>query len=154
MKTILRSKAFVTVLLGVAAATAGAEPPSRPRIDTNADGIVDFQELQAVNPDLTLDEFNRIDTNSDGQLVSEELATAFTAKMMKRLDADGDGAVTREEMENAGPPRRDPAERFQEFDADGDGKLNESEFTAMHEAMRKQFGGMHKHPGRRGPQTE
>ena len=161
MKALLWNKVLCVAIFCVAATTASAGPHGRPKIDANGDGIVDFEEMQAVRPDLTLDEFNKMDTNSDGQLLPEELTAAFTAKMMKRLDTDGDGAVTLEEMEAFGPPHPDaadrfpdPADRFKQFDTDGDGKLNQSEFTAMHEAMRKQFETMRKQEGRPRPKTD
>jgi Ca2+-binding EF-hand superfamily protein len=151
MKVLPRSKILVAVIFCLGATTAGAEPHPRARIDANADGVVDFSELQARHPDLTIEEFNKMDSNSDGQLVSEELAAAFTGRMMKRLDADGDGAVSREELEDFGPSRTRPADQVEEFDADGDGKLNQAEFTTMHETMRKQFEAMRGKPGHPGP---
>ena len=168
MNSLLRSQVLIAVVFCLAVTVAGADPPGRPKMDTNGDGIVDFDEMQAVRADLTIDEFNKMDSNSDGQLVPEELAAAFTARMMKRLDTDGDGAVSLKEMEAFGPPHPDaadrppgaadrfpdPAERFKQFDADGDGKLSQSEFTAMHEGMRKQFETMRKPEGRARPQID
>jgi Ca2+-binding EF-hand superfamily protein len=168
MKLLSRSQVLFIALTCLAATASDADPNRRPKIDANGDGVVDFAEMQAVRPDLTLDEFNKLDTNSDGQVTPDELAAAFTAKMMKRLDTDGDGAVSLKEMEAFGPPHpgfsdrlsgasdqfADPAERFKQFDADGDGKLNKTEFTAMQESMRQQFETMRKHDRRPRPQID
>jgi hypothetical protein len=51
----------------------------------------------------------------------------------KRIDADGDGFISKAELENAdaklGPD-------FQKYDTDGDGKLSAVEFETMMKAMR------------------
>jgi len=120
-------------------ATDPVSAQGRPRIklDTNGDGVVDFSEMQAKHPELTIAEFNKMDTNSDGQLIPDELAAAHMAKRMERIDTDGDGAISLEEMEAHQPPHFDAAERFQQFDSNGDGKLTQDELRAMHEEMRK-----------------
>lgn len=135
-------------------APASAQMPPREKIDSNGDGIVDFSEMQAIHPGLTVDEFNKIDANSDGQLMSDELRAAHMAKFMERLDTDGDGAISREEMESFGPPRFDSSEKFQQFDSNGDGKLGQEEFKAMHEEMRQKHEAMRKREGRPHPEAE
>ena len=42
------------------------------RIDTDGDGAWSFAELQAVRPDLTIEQFNRLDRNGDGLITPDE----------------------------------------------------------------------------------
>lgn len=63
------------------------------------------------------------------------------AKMQERLkaaDTNGDGLIDRSEAE-AGLPR--VAEHFDKLDADGDGKLSRDELRKMREQMRQRRGG-------------
>ena len=48
--------------------------------------------------------FDRLDSNSDGKLTADELPER-AKRMMKQIDADGDGVVTRAEF-MAGAPNR------------------------------------------------
>lgn len=77
------------------------------RLDTNADGQVTTQEVTAQKTEL----FTRADTNADGQLDSAERAAAVTAEMQHR----------RAERESRAMER---------LDTDGDGNLSLAEFTA------------------------
>lgn len=45
--------------------------------DANGDGVVTFEELQAVNPDATQEEFDAADLNGDGMLSRDEYDAAF-----------------------------------------------------------------------------
>jgi Ca2+-binding EF-hand superfamily protein len=54
------------------------------------------------------------------------------ADIVKTLDKDGDGAVSKAEWTAAGRP----AERFDQVDADKDGKVTAAELEAMIAAMR------------------
>jgi len=51
--------------------------------------------------------------------------------MFSRLDADGDGAITQEELSAVGP-----AAAFDKADANGNGMLEGDELTAFHEARK------------------
>lgn len=42
------------------------------RIDTDGDGAWSFTELQAVRPDLTVEQFNQLDRNGDGLITPDE----------------------------------------------------------------------------------
>lgn len=154
MKLTLAGGVLLMAVSLVATAPASAQMPPRAKIDRNNDGVVDFSEMQAVHPELTIEEFNKMDTNSDGQLDSDERHAAHVARLMERIDTDGDGAISPEEMEAFGPPRPDSAGQFQKFDANGDGKLTQEEFRVMNEQMRKQHEAMRKQAGRPRPKAE
>jgi Ca2+-binding EF-hand superfamily protein len=57
----------------------------------------------------------------------QEVLRETTSDLFERLDADGDGLISREEAE------ADPslASRWTEYDQDGDGKLSQEEFAAF-----------------------
>lgn len=90
--------------------------------------------------------FDRLDVNGDGELTLAEM-TAKQASIIEEADADGNGAVSRDEMKafrEAKRAERDPdknddgvidrtefinaaQDRFDRLDADGDGVLSEDE---------------------------
>ncbi len=73
----------------------------------------------------------------------------FLEAMFKRLDADGDGKLTRDEIKKAGENRPDARfnlgelldRAFDRLDADKDGVLSLDEFKKFGEQMRDRFGG-------------
>jgi Ca2+-binding EF-hand superfamily protein len=80
--------------------------------------------------------FEALDSNKDGALSAEELA-AGRAVLLKRMDPDGDGFVSREEFTNRRPdPRalermRERREAvFKRLDTDGDGRISAAELDA------------------------
>ena len=62
---------FITILLGMGllanSALAAAE------IDTNGDGLMTIDEVQAVFPDVSPEAFAEVDTNDDGALDDAEM---------------------------------------------------------------------------------
>lgn len=46
--------------------------PDLARIDTDGDGALSLSELQAVRPELTVEQFNRLDTDGNGLLSASE----------------------------------------------------------------------------------
>lgn len=73
--------------------------------------------------------FEAIDVDGDQMISPAELKKAIVA--IKKLDADGDGNISLEEVSPRGGPGGDPAEMvnrmFEENDANKDGKLTEDE---------------------------
>lgn len=126
------------------------------RADTNSDGVVTKEEIQAGMAKRHAERFAKTDSNGDGQLTESEVG-AFRWNHMKGADANSDGKVSREEFDGArangalgprgggrhwgkgGPNDRGPGDRgprgmgkpgerpLQRFDANKDGKLDKSE---------------------------
>lgn len=105
------------------------------RLDLNKDGAVDAAEIVAARQIR----FEASDANGDGKLTSEELQAAHqkraaeqaerhSSRMIKRLDEDGDGAITKAEFD-AKADRRG-ARMLKRLDADGDGKITKAEAEA------------------------
>lgn len=123
--------------------------PSFEELDTNADGAVSKDEMQAHMQARFAD----ADADGDGKITREEMSARMEARqaerrerflnrMFERRDADNDGALTMEEM------RSDRAEKmFARVDKDGDGSVSREEFDAMKERHGKRHGehGKHRH---------
>ena len=81
------------------------------------------------------------DTNEDGQLTKEEFKGPD--EMFERLDADGDGVITKAEVEavraQRGQRGGDPAQRWQHMlervDANNDGQISKDEFQGEDEVF-------------------
>lgn len=130
--------AGATALLALAALAGAAE--RRPPADTNKDGALDFAEMQARRSDLTIEHFNAMDKDHNGQVTREEMRAAGQERMQaraaerfKKLDANGDGGVTQAEIDAA--RKQGEAERFKRLDTNSDGKLSQAEMEAGRQAM-------------------
>lgn len=91
--------------------------------------------------------FSLLDSNSDGSVAKDELATALTAakesdssltididELFSQLDANGDGSLdTQETAALAPPPPRgpNPEEMFAKLDANADGSIDAEELSAL-----------------------
>jgi Ca2+-binding EF-hand superfamily protein len=93
--------------------TSELPPRARQRLgsaDTNADGVITEQELQAGMAKHQAQRFAQADSNGDGQLTESEVGE-FRWNHMKAADANGDGKLSLEEFRAAhaqgklGPPR-------------------------------------------------
>lgn len=149
----MKTKILMAALLSGLVLTAGAaqaenhrERPDFATLDLNGDGALSMEELQAQGEAR----FAAVDTDGDGTLsaaelsaVANERAAERTAKMIERLDENGDGALQFEEM-----PARDGdrAERmFERVDADEDGAISQEEFDTAKERRGDRDGGRRGH---------
>jgi Ca2+-binding EF-hand superfamily protein len=112
-------------------------PPMLERFDANHDGKLSKDEVRNGVDKM----FTEIDSNKDGFISKEEMRAHHKAmheqmhsKMQERwkaADKDGDGALSRAELEAAGMKR--PLRNFDKLDKNKDGKLTPDE---MREGMR------------------
>ena len=106
--------------------------------DTNGDGKISREEANASLPRIAKN-FDAIDTNKDGFITMDELQAAGGKggrmhKMhehLKAADTNGDGKFSREEA-NASLPRI--AKNFDAIDTNKDGFVTMEELRAFHEA--------------------
>nr|WP_273499712.1 hypothetical protein [Lentibacter algarum] len=68
--------------LVTAISPALAMSDSAVEVDTNGDGVLSLEEVQAVCPSVTTEEFETMDANADGSLDDTEIKTAEEAGMM------------------------------------------------------------------------
>lgn len=93
------------------------------RLDLNDDGVVDRSEVQAMSAGPS-----RSGANGDGQKRGNSQQRPEAGAFFERLDANGDGHITRDEA-----PQRMKS-NFDRIDSNGDGKLTQSE---LQQAMRR-----------------
>ncbi|MGL6209903.1 MAG: EF-hand domain-containing protein [Paracoccaceae bacterium] len=119
-------------------------------IDVDKDGTVTKAELDAHRAAKTAE----IDTNADGKLDATELAAmqvkrvtegaeARAAKMIERLDTDGDKALSTAELA-AGPKAEG---LFERVDADNDGAITKVEADTAQAEMKQRRGDRKGHHG-------
>lgn len=102
MRKYLTALTFAAVLAGGAAMAqpSTANHPNLVKYDTNGDGQLSEQEMQAAKAQL----ITTYDSNGDGQLSEAEKQAARTqlaAQAKSRLDTDGDGQVSEAEKQAA-----------------------------------------------------
>lgn len=120
----------------------GGMPPMFSQFDTNKDGRISQQEAHEGTARM----FKEVDTNKDGFISKEEMQAHHKAmhekhsEMMrekwKAADKDGDGALSRAEVDAANMPML--ARDFDKLDKNKDGKLTQDEMRmGMKHNMRK-----------------
>lgn len=68
-----------TILMACTATLLSAAAPQ----DSNGDGVLTIDEVQAAMPEISVDAFNQMDTNADGALDAAEIEAAQTAGLME-----------------------------------------------------------------------
>ena len=117
-------------------------------LDTDGDGAISAAELEAAGPAAA---FAEADTDADGMLTADELTTFRAAQeaarearrsrmMIGRLDTDGDGRLTLEDLSKRSDRR---AALFEKADTDGDGTLSAEELGTLRAEMREARGPRH-----------
>ena len=96
------------------------------KIDVNGDGLMSIAEYRMVQ----IARWSRIDRNGDSYLTLDDFASIAAARVRTQLakvsylDADGDGRISRAEFVNGQPLL------FRRADSNGDGALTRSELEA------------------------
>ncbi len=126
---------------GSAFAKAGERGPriNFEQFDANGDGQITREEAEKFRTDR----FAAIDTDGDGYLTLEELTAEATTraaqraeKMMERMDADGDGRLTEQDL--AQSPRA--GRMFDRLDQNDDGIVTKAEFDDAQKHAGKRWG--------------
>lgn len=110
-------------------------------LDADGNGSITEAEMQAHRAAR----FTTADTDEDGSLSRAELEAQMKSgdedrmerrlnRMMDRLDADDNGALSQEELAQAGGDRR--GRGFLRLDKDGDGAVSKAEFDEMGKGRR------------------
>ncbi len=129
MKKAVFCAAAVVGTLALATAASAAEGHSRAErlkaMDANGDGKITRQEAT----DAAKARFKDLDKNGDGKLTADDFAGGKHdgSKFLKRLDTDGDGAVSEKEWVDRS------LARFDRLDTDHDGVLSPQEQAAAGE---------------------
>ena len=130
LRTLLMSAAFALAVPAVALAQFGSgDGPRMVQISGGGPGGGPGGGGFGGGPGGAM--FGMLDSDGDGQITREEVE-AFRADRFAIFDADGDGAVTEEEWV-AGHEvlaRDRMTRRFSQLDSDGDGTVSQSELNA------------------------
>ena len=119
----------------VRAARAGRRDNDALRGDANDDGVVDRDEFRGKD-----EHFDKIDADGDGQLTKEECKSARKARRSKH----GKKRFEKQDANSNGVIDRDEFrgkdQKFAKMDADGNGELTHEEIKAAHKARRVERG--------------
>ena len=85
MKTITHT--ICALLLSSGAAFAMSQGAIA--LDTNGDGLLTIDEVQAIYPDVSTDTFSAMDLNADGTLDADEVTAAEEAGVMPTAENQG-----------------------------------------------------------------
>ena len=129
MKKYLLGLALAGTAIG-GVAIAGQMGGGAMRADTDNDGAISRAEYVAQSDQR----FARLDANGDGLLSGDEL-TGRGGRRMADADTNKDGKVSKAEF------AAQAADRFSKLDVNKDGKISGDEMKAMMERMREGRGG-------------
>ena len=142
----LNRTAFVAVLgLASLCALPASAQMGPPKLDQNGDGRVLFAEYRSANVERTL---STLDSDKNGQVSRKEFekavgmartfggsrAAAAMDQWWRATDANGDGVMSRNEME------ANSRRRFDSADSDRNGALDKTEVAAMRQRQRAASG--------------
>ncbi|MEB8389203.1 EF-hand domain-containing protein [Rhodobacteraceae bacterium KMM 6894] len=71
---------FIAIVLGMSALATSAFATDA--MDSNADGMVTIEEVQAMYPDITAEQFSEADANADGSLDADEIQAAQDVEIL------------------------------------------------------------------------
>lgn len=142
----LNRTAFVAVLgLASLCAVPASAQMGPPKLDQNGDGRVLYAEYRSANVERTLD---TLDADKNGQISRKEFdkaagmartfggarAAAAMDQWWRATDANGDGVMSKSEME------ANSRRRFDAADADRNGALDKTEVATMRQRQRAASG--------------
>ena len=147
LKLTVLTGALVVGATLAAAPMAFAERGDTPRgasfeeLDANGDGALTEAEMQAHRAAR----FAAMVSDGNGSLNADELTAAAAqrqakraARMIERVDANGDGELSAQELAEMGNMRRG-GDRFGRLDTDRDGVVTTAEFDAAKDKRRAFF---------------
>jgi Ca2+-binding EF-hand superfamily protein len=127
----------------------GGGRPVFAELDANADGQITAEDIEARRTAR----FAALDADGNGQVSLAEFQAEASARaaeraatVFERLDADGDGILSRDVIEMRGGRDGFEVRVIERFDANGDGALSEEEFDAIADRMAEMRG--HRGEGR------
>jgi len=145
---LMASVGVVGTASAFGAPRGGENAPTFEELDTNADGIVSLEELEAQSEA----HFANLDSDGDGVISADEMSAMIEAnlsgraargveRMIERFDDNGDGVLSEDEL-----PQRNHSRMLENVDADEDGAISAEEF----EAAKEKRGERGDHGGKRG----
>ena len=122
-------------------------------LDTDGSGEITLEDIEAARDNRFAD----LDSNGDGQVSEAEFiahsqaqAAERASAMFARLDADGDGALSRDVLEARQGNDRMASRMIERADTDNSGGVSAEEFEAIKERMADRRGGKDGKGGKRG----